>query len=76
MTASQKKTSDRKRLVIPYEEYDMEMLSDNIAAIMSSLEFAFETAGGEPGKDYTMLDLFKAAVQLRCAEIQREKRHA
>lgn len=57
-------TRRRKRLLTTYETVDMSALEDVIYVFALNVEDALITGGAEPGKDYTILDLYKMAMPL------------
>lgn len=52
------------RLINEYENYAPDTLTDYLLIIARDVEDSMMSAGAEPGKDYTYLDIFKMAVEL------------
>jgi len=57
-----------KRLTKEVEDIDPDALCDYLSILASDIEDAMLQSGAEPGKDYTILDLFKLAVNLAAPE--------
>lgn len=53
-----------KRLIKTYEETTTHLVDESIYLTALSVEEAMLTAGGEPGKDYSFMDVFTLAVKL------------
>jgi len=57
-----------KRLTKEFKNIAPDALCDYLSVLASDIEDAMLQSGAEPGKDYTILDLFKLAVELTAPE--------
>lgn len=50
-----------KKLIPNFQTVDMNSLEDLLLVFAKSVENSLAQAGGQPGKDYTLLDCYKLA---------------
>lgn len=62
----------RDRLIISYENYDINTLTDLLSLTMRDIEDALMQCGAEPKDDYTYNDLMNWAIAINTSSNKKE----
>ena len=66
------KKKSRDRLVVSYENYDINTLTDLLSILMRDIEDALMQCGAVPGEDYTYNDLMNWSIAINTSNKNKE----